>query len=165
MKILDNLQVRQKIKRMAIEIIEKNYDEKEIYLAGINNNGMRFANGLCDILKGMSDIQFHKIQIKLNPANPISEEITIGHDLDNLQNKVIIVIDDVANSGRTIFYATKPLLNILPKKVQVAVLVDRKHKSFPVNVDYVGLSLATTSQENIDVNLKAKNKYQVDLTE
>ncbi|MEL6989936.1 MAG: phosphoribosyltransferase family protein, partial [Bacteroidota bacterium] len=62
-------------------------------------------------------------------------------------------VDDVANTGRTIFYAFKPLFEILPKKIEVAVLVDRKHKSFPIKVDYVGLSLATTIQENIDVQI------------
>lgn len=165
MKVLNNLQVIQKIKRMAIEIIEKNYAEKEIYLAGINNNGLRFATELKDKLQSLSDITFHIIPIKLNPADPISEEVSIGEDLKNLHNKVIIIIDDVANSGRTIFYAMKPLLDVVPKKVQVAVLVDRKHKSFPIHVDYVGLSLATTSKENIDVKLKSKSKYQVDLTE
>ena len=165
MKILDNLQVNQKIKRMAIEIIEKNYAEKEIYLAGINNNGLRFAEGLHSVIKDLSDITFHIIPIKLNPADPISEDISIGEELKKLHDKVVILVDDVANSGRTIFYAFKPLLTIVPKKVQVAVLIDRKHKSFPIHVDYVGLSLATTAKENIDVSLKTKNKYQVDLNE
>ena len=66
---------------------------------------------------------------------------------------MVVIVDDVANTGRTIFYACKPLLETLPKKIEVAVLVDRKHKSFPVKVDYVGLSLATTLKEDIDVQL------------
>ena len=71
-------------------------------------------------------------------------------------NKVIIIVDDVANTGRTIFYAIKPLLDILPKKVEVAVLVDRTHKAFPIRVDYYGISLATTLRENIDVQIVGK---------
>ena len=67
----------------------------------------------------------------------------------------------MANTGRTIFYAIKPFLDVLPGKVEVAVLVDRKHKSFPVKVDYMGLSLATTLQENISVNLSEKDNYSV----
>ncbi|MEM9823754.1 MAG: phosphoribosyltransferase family protein, partial [Bacteroidota bacterium] len=97
----------------------------------------------------------------LSPANPREKEIEIEMPLKQLVNKVIIIVDDVANTGRTIFYATKPLLTILPKKVEVAVLVDRKHKSFPIKVDYVGLSLATTMGENIDVKIKDPNEQVV----
>ena len=80
---------------------------------------------------------------------------------EELRDKVIIVVDDVANTGRTIFYAIKPLLNVLPRKVEVAVLVDRKHKSFPVHVDYVGMSLNTTLQENIDVHIDSPEEWAV----
>jgi len=94
-------------------------------------------------------------------ANPISEEITLDIDISELKNKCLILVDDVANTGRTLFYACKPLMEIVPKKLEVAVLVDRKHKSFPIEVDYVGLSLATTAQENIDVNLKSVKSQEV----
>jgi pyrimidine operon attenuation protein/uracil phosphoribosyltransferase len=66
---------------------------------------------------------------------------------------VVIVIDDVADTGRTAYYALRPLLDVLCKKVEIAVLVDRKHKSFPAQPDYVGMSLATTLQQTIDVRL------------
>jgi pyrimidine operon attenuation protein/uracil phosphoribosyltransferase len=59
------------------------------------------------------------------------------------------------------FYACKPLMNILPKKIETAVLVDRQHKSFPIKVDYVGLSLATTLKENIDVEIKDAGEFAV----
>jgi pyrimidine operon attenuation protein/uracil phosphoribosyltransferase len=60
----------------------------------------------------------------------------------------------VANTGRTIFYAVQPLLKVLPAKVEVAVLVDRKHKSFPIKADYVGLSLYTTLKDHILVEIR-----------
>jgi pyrimidine operon attenuation protein/uracil phosphoribosyltransferase len=78
-----------------------------------------------------------------------------------LQGKAIIVVDDVANTGRTLFYAIKPLLDILPKKIETAVLVDRKHKAFPIAITYYGLSLATTLQEHIDVKLEESSVYLV----
>jgi pyrimidine operon attenuation protein / uracil phosphoribosyltransferase len=78
-----------------------------------------------------------------------------------VKDKVVILIDDVANTGRTIFYAIRPLLDVLPKKVEVAVLVDRKHKSFPIQPDYVGLSLATTLKENIDVQIRETADWSV----
>jgi pyrimidine operon attenuation protein/uracil phosphoribosyltransferase len=81
--------------------------------------------------------------------------------IKEVKNKVIILIDDVANTGRTIFYATKPLMEVMPKKIEVAVLVDRKHKSFPIRVDYVGLSLATTVKEHIDVQIRGVEEVAV----
>ena len=152
-KLLDEKQIKQKIRRLAIEIMEQNFGEKEIILAGINNNGVGFAKMILKHLKKLSDTRFTLSCIKLSPANPLESEISIDLPDKALKNKVIIIVDDVANTGRTIFYAYKPLLNLLPKKVEVAVLVDRKHKSFPVKVDYMGLSLATTLHENIDVQI------------
>ena len=80
-----------------------------------------------------------------------------------MKNKVIVIVDDVANTGRTIFYAVKPLLETLPKKVEVAVLIDRTHKSFPIRVDYCGLSLATTLLEDIDVKIRNVDAFSVEL--
>jgi pyrimidine operon attenuation protein/uracil phosphoribosyltransferase len=74
------------------------------------------------------------------------------------------VVDDVANTGRTVFYACKPILETLPKKLETVVLVDRMHKSFPIKVDYVGISLATTLMENIDVRISDKEEMSVYLT-
>ncbi len=157
MKILNEKQIAQKIKRLAIEILENNYSAKEIVLAGINNNGKHFAKLLHDQLLEIGKVPVTLTSIKLNPADPLSDPITIDWPVKKLRKRPIIVVDDVANTGRTIFFALKPLFEILPKKVEVAVLVDRKHKSFPIKVDYVGLSLATTLKENIDVQLKGKD--------
>ena len=157
MKLLDKKQIAQKIQRLAYEILEQHYNESAIILAGINNNGMGFAKLLHKKLLSLSDMQIQLTRIRLSPADPLSTEVIIEMPEAELADQVIIVVDDVANTGRTIFYACKPLMNILPKKVEVAVLVDRKHKSFPIKVDYVGLSLATTLHENIDVQiLKSK---------
>ncbi|GLR18303.1 phosphoribosyltransferase family protein [Portibacter lacus] len=163
MNVLDNVQVQQKIKRVAIEILEYNFDEKEIILLGMNNNGYTLA----ELLKAeMALIYPNPISIRritLDPKYPNKEEAIIEEGVQNLKGKVIIIIDDVANTGRSLFYAFKPLLNILPKRVQVMVLVNRKHKSFPVKVDYMGLELATTVKEHIKVDIKNKGNYSVDL--
>ena len=154
MKILNERQIRQKIQRLAIEILERNLEEEVIIFAGINNKGMAFAQLLIDNLQAITGKTLLLTNVRLNPANPLSEPITIGLPLKDLHNQVIIVVDDVANTGRTLFYACKPLLDALPKRLEVAVLVDRKHKSFPIQPDYLGLSLATTLKENIEVNIK-----------
>ncbi len=151
MKLLDEQQIKQKIKRLAIEIMEHNYGEPLI-LAGINNAGLHFAEQLLSHLQEINPVKIGLTQIRLSPAKPLDQDVEIDLPPKELKGKNIIIVDDVANTGRTIFYAVKPLLDILPNKVEVAVLVDRKHKSFPIKVDYVGMSLATTVQENINVN-------------
>ncbi len=153
MKLLSNTQIAQKINRLAIEILEHNYTEKSIVLAGINNNGLGFAKLIKRAINKISNVEIILANISLNPAKPTKDDVSIDLADSDLKNKVVIVVDDVANTGRTIFYAFKPFLDILTKKVEVAVLVDRKHKSYPIKVDYVGLSLATTLKDNIKVNL------------
>ncbi len=154
MKILNERQISQKIKRLAIEILEHNFGEPELILAGINNNGMVFSELLMQELTKISNIPITVTRIKLNPANPIKSDIILEMPPEQVHNKVLIIVDDVANTGRTIFYAIKPILEVLPKKVEVAVLIDRSHKSFPIRVDYYGLSLATTLKNNIDVQIR-----------
>ncbi|MBL7810094.1 MAG: phosphoribosyltransferase [Saprospiraceae bacterium] len=156
MQILTDRQIRQKIRRIAIEILERNYGEPEIILAGLNNNGLGFARLLLAELEavGSSNTSFTLTRIRLNPANPVEYEPEVELPDEALKNKSILIVDDVANTGRTIFYAVQPLLHVLPKKVEVAVLVDRQHKSFPIKADYVGLSLATTLLNDIDVQIR-----------
>lgn len=155
MQILDEHRIQQKIKRIAIEMLENNFGEKELILAGLNNNGLRFAELLLAALKPLTPagMKISLTRIRLNPANPIDYEPFIEIPAESLRGKSVVIVDDVANTGRTVFYAIQPLLKVIPKKVEVAVLVDRKHKSFPIKADYVGLSLATTFLENIEVKL------------
>jgi pyrimidine operon attenuation protein/uracil phosphoribosyltransferase len=156
MKILDQVQIRQKIKRLAIEILENNFEEKSIILIGINNNGTGFAGHLMKELKKITDISISLFTVRLNPAAPLSSPVEINTPIETLKGKSIIIIDDVANTGRTIFYACKPIMDILPKKLEVAVLIDRKHKTFPIYPKYVGLSLATTLKEDIELQINAE---------
>ncbi|NRB62724.1 MAG: phosphoribosyltransferase [Saprospiraceae bacterium] len=153
MIILNQHQIEQKIHRLAIEILESNYGENEIILLGINNRGYRFAEMLLDRLQYISDISLSLHHLTISPQNPLQDPITIDRPLSEMNAKTVMVIDDVANTGRTLFYACKPLMDILPKRLETVVLVDRKHKSFPIRVDYVGLSLATTLKEDIDVHI------------
>ena len=161
MKILDDKQIRQKIKRLTIQILENNFDRSEIILIGINNNGVEMANLLMKELVERTDIPITLTRIRLNPAAPANNPIILEMPVEELTGKAVILVDDVANTGRTIFYAIKPLLEVVPAKVEVAVLVDRKHKSFPIQSDYVGLSLATTLREHIDVKIRDVDEMAV----
>lgn len=153
MKILNHKQIHQKIQRLAIEILENNYKENEIILLGINRTGMKFAESLHKRLQEISEISFRLGNIKINPKDPLSQDILTDIPLEELNGKTIVVVDDVANTGRTLFYACKPIMDILPAKLETAVLANRTHKNFPISVSYVGLSLATTMKDHIKVEI------------
>ncbi len=154
MKLLTHRQIVQKIERLAIEILERNTEESELVMLGVNNRGMRLAELLHEQITTLSSSPIHLTSIRLSPANPLATEIVVGKPVAALADRPLLIVDDVANTGRTLHYATKPLLEILPKKIEIAVMVDRKHKSFPIRPDYVGLELATTLMENIDVQFE-----------
>lgn len=153
MQLLDSQQIRQKAQRLAIEILERNYGETELILIGVNDNGRAFAAMLLEALSAQGQLSLRLANIRLNPASPLDAPITVDLPAAELAGKTLIVCDDVANTGRTLFYAMRPLLEVLAKKVEVAVLIDRNHKSFPIQPDYFGLALATTLQQNIEVKL------------
>ncbi len=163
MKILDHEAVAQKIKRLAYQIAEQNHGGEPLYLLGINNNGKRFAGLLEREIKNTNTISVIPGHIRLNPAAPADSSVEIDLSLEELNGKPILIIDDVANTGRTLFYAFSALMKCLPGKVQVGVLVDRQHKHFPVQVDYVGLSLATTLKDHIVVDIETPGRYSVHL--
>jgi len=164
MQILQHQQIEQIVKRIAIEILEQNIDEKEIIFAGINNNGIHLAQLLMNELLNISKLNLTLTRITVNPAAPLDQEILLEIPAKQLSKKVLIIVDDVANTGRTLFYAFQPLLETMMKKVEIAVLVNRMHKSFPISVDYKGIELATTLQQNIEVvfsDNKKKNLARV----
>jgi len=148
--ILDSLVAEKKLRRMALEIIEKNMDEKEIVLAGIRENGSVVAENIQKHLAEISSIKTELVFLSMDKKAP--KEVIVNKPLD-FNGKVIIVIDDVANSGKTLLYALKPFLEFHPRKIQTLVLVGRSHNSFPVRPDYVGLSVTTTMQEHINVEV------------
>ena len=161
MQILSEIQIKQKTKRLAIEILENNYGEEELFLLGINNNGLNFAKSMGLYMKRNSSVKINYVNLQVNAAQPLSEEVILNIEKEELIGKTLILVDDVANTGRTLFYAFKPLLDFIPKRIEIAVLVDRKHKNFPVSPTYVGLTLATTIAENIEVRLKSGDEKSV----
>lgn len=161
--ILNSKQIEQKINRIAYEIYENNYDEKEIIIAGISDNGYILAKRIAGVLEKISPIKHKMIDIKINKENPIAAEIQIALSNKDLKNKVIILIDDVLNSGKTLIFGAKPFLSASVKRLTTVVLVDRGHNRYPIKADFVGLSLSTTLQEHITVELK-KGKEAVYLS-
>nr|MBS0037957.1 phosphoribosyltransferase [Saprospiraceae bacterium] len=163
MKILNHQQIQQKIKRLAYQIVESNLSYKKLYLLGINNNGRRLAELIKIELRKIALLEVVQGNIRLNPANPLEANIEIDIPISELENQSVLITDDVANTGRTLFYGFSAVMQTLPRRIQVGVLIDRKHKNFPVKVDYVGMTLATTLKENIDVDLETEGEMSVNL--
>ena len=149
--ILSREVAQKKMRRMAYEILEHNLEEKEIILAGIRESGSVVAENIQRMFAEISSIKTELITLSLDKKNP--KEVLVSKSMD-FTGKVIIVIDDVSMSGKTLLYALKPFLDFYPKKIQTLVLVERSHTNFPVRPDYVGLSIASTLQEHIYVGVE-----------
>ncbi len=151
--VLDKEAIGRKMRRMALQIAEQNSDEKQLIIAGIAGNGEIVAKRLIENLEKIASFTTSFVQIQLNKKEPL--EVSLNPYTD-MNNKVVILVDDVANTGKTMLYALKPLLIVNPKKIQTLVLVERSHKLFPVQTDYAGLSIATTLQEHITVETEGE---------
>ncbi|MDX2196897.1 MAG: phosphoribosyltransferase family protein [Cytophagales bacterium] len=155
--ILSHQQVIQISQRMAFQIFENHYQEHEMVFAGIEDKGYLFAEAILQEYKAISpNTKVALINVTLDKFSPTQSDISLDSDISALQNKVVVLFDDVLNSGRTLAYSMKPFLNIPIKKLQIAVLVDRGHKSFPVSADYTGYELSTTLKEYIEVKFENK---------
>ncbi|MBC8112028.1 MAG: phosphoribosyltransferase, partial [Verrucomicrobia bacterium] len=109
-QILDRSQTMQKIKRIAFEIYENNFQEEEIILAGIWDRGYVMAQMLQTEISNITDIKTQLVKVNMDKFTPTQTEITLDCEPEFLQKKVIILIDDVLNSGRTLIYSLKPFL-------------------------------------------------------
>jgi pyrimidine operon attenuation protein / uracil phosphoribosyltransferase len=157
-KILDNIHIYQKIKRIAHQIYENNFEETELFLAGISGGGVQLAQLIAVDIRHISSIKVNLMTISLDKDNPHTNPIRFDIAPEKLQNQVIIVVDDVLNTGRTLAYSLSPFLGVKVKRVQVAVMVNRGHSSFPIQADYVGYALSTTLNEHISVVLEKDNE-------
>ena len=151
--ILTNDQVTKKVKRIAFEIYENNFKEKELVFAGIETQGHKLAHLLKLALQEITDIKVTLIQINLDKFAPTQSDISLSCDVADLKNKVIILIDDVLSTGRTLAYSLKPFLSIKVKRIETAVLVNRSHTQFPMSSNYTGYELATSIKEHVEVHL------------
>lgn len=151
--ILKEKQVSQMIKRIAYEIFERNFQEQEMVIAGIEEKGYLFARLLIAELEKVSPFKLTLVKVSLEKFLHSQSEITLDIDAVKLKNKCIVLTDDVLNTGRTLAYSLKPFLNNDIRKLEIAILVNRGHKLFPVSADYFGYELSTTLKEHIEVIL------------
>lgn len=153
--ILNKKQIQQKIDRMAYQILEDNLNETELIMAGIIDRGYTIAKRLKKVLESISGIKVTLMKIELNKdSTHLQSNTDVAINLAS--NKVVILVDDVLNSGRTLAYGLGIFLDIPLKKLRTLVLIDRSHRIFPISPDYTGLELATILKEHVDVVLDEK---------
>ncbi len=154
--ILTDLQIRQKTKRIAYQIYELNYNEKEIVIAGISNNGYLFAKQIVKELKEISGLKIKLCEVIIDKKNPLNL-VKTNLESKEYENKSLVLVDDVLNSGTTLMYGVKHFLEVSLKCFKTAVLVDRNHKKYPVKADFKGISLSTSLQEHVIVDFENNN--------
>ena len=162
--ILNNEKIQHKINRIAHEINEQVYGEDLIYLVGIKEQGADFAKKLLDVFKLIGiEKRFKYVELSINKQDPMSEIPELSIERDLLSNQCVILIDDVLNSGKTLMYAANYILHSPIRRLITTVLVERKHRIFPIRADIVGFSLSTTLEEHISVSLE-KGKETITLS-
>jgi len=161
-QILSKQQIQQKLNRMAWQIFEANYQESVIIIAGINGNGFLIAQRLTAIIKEISDINILLTEIKINKKEPFNSPIELSLKETDYVDKVVILVDDVLNSGKTMIYGVKHFLNVPVKKINTTALIDRKHPRFPIRTDYAGLVLSTSIKDHVAVELEANEGVYIE---
>jgi len=151
--ILNASQVDQKIRRMAFEMHENNWKEKEIVLAGIDGQGYLLAELLVKSLKAVSPLVPRLAKVSLDKFSPLQSEVKLDCPLTEVKKKCVVLIDDVLNTGRTLAYGMKPFLLTEVKKIEVAVLINRSHTLYPILPQYTGYELSTTLNDHVEVKL------------
>ncbi|MDB4495876.1 phosphoribosyltransferase family protein [Flavobacteriaceae bacterium] len=154
--ILNHIQINQKIKRIAYQIYEANSSEKEVIIAGIQGNGFYFSKLLAKTLDKISSLKIILCEVYIDKKNPLNKITTSIKTID-YENKPIVLVDDVLNSGTTLMYGIKHFLDVPLKRFKTAVLVNRNHKKYPVKADFKGISLSTSINEHVEVVFDKKN--------
>jgi pyrimidine operon attenuation protein/uracil phosphoribosyltransferase len=157
--VLDEQDISRALTRITHEILERNRDSAGLVLLGIPTRGVHLARRIAQrmsdvedraISAGALDITMYRDDLRLKPARAL-EHTEIPDDIDG---KVVVLIDDVLFSGRTIRAALDALGELgRPRAVQLAVLIDRGHRELPIRADFVGKNLPTSLAEKVKVRL------------
>ncbi len=157
--ILDEAQILQKIKRMAYEIFERHFNEKNLIVVGIFEQGYHLAELLTEELSSIAPFKVILVKMQIDKQNPVNSEVTLDIEKEKFDGAPVLLVDDVLNTGKTMAYCLRPFLNRDIDGLEIAVLVNRSHKQFPISANYQGYELATTINEHIEVVLDHKKKY------
>lgn len=160
-QILDREGVRRSLTRIAHEIIEHNRGINNLVLVGIRRRGVPLAERLAKLIKGIEgrqvpvgilDITLYRDDLSTLAYQPLVRSTEIPFPISG---KMVVLVDDVIYTGRTIRAALDALIDLgRPKLIQLAVLVDRGHRELPIRADYVGKNVPTSRKEEVSVRLQ-----------
>ena len=151
--ILNHTEIALKLDRIAWHILEEHHGESKLAVIGLHDRGSILAKLIIERLQKFGDTKIEYSDIHIDKSSPFTNDVI----LDNskiIKNTSVILIDDVLNSGKTMSAAIKEIINFHPKTIKVAVLANRDHHKFPVQANFVGISLATTLKEHISFQIK-----------
>ena len=155
--VLEHDRIQRKLRRIAFRIYEDNVHETSLVLVGVAPRGAKLAARLKAHLEEISPLKVELHELVLDKDAPVKAPAKIGKGDVDLDGRVVILVDDVLMSGRTLMYAAAHLVGSPLKRLITVVLVDRLHRTFPIRADIVGLTLSTTLQEHISVELGKKD--------
>ncbi|ASV28975.1 phosphoribosyltransferase domain-containing protein [Maribacter cobaltidurans] len=156
-QILTHQQIQHKIERIAYQIYEANVFENEIIVAGIEGGGLLFAKKIIMVLKKITKAEITLCKVMMDKKDPLKSGVSTSIPESEYENKSVVLVDDVLNSGTTLIYGVYHFLKTPLKQLKTAVLVNRNHKKYPVKADYKGISLSTSLQEHVNVVFEPKN--------
>ena len=149
-EILGSEAIAHKVQRLAWDLYDRHSKAEQLYVVGIQGNGYWLAQQLVGKLNAISDIKIELMELALDKSDPKPADMQI--DLPSSAH--VALVDDVLNSGRTLLWAVIKLMEFHPQQLSTTVLVDRSHKRYPVKADIKGLSLSTTLQETVKLNVE-----------
>ena len=156
--ILDHHDVENKIKRISLEILEDNIDQKELIFFGVSKNGKIIAKKIINLISEHSEIDFEMVgvEIDLYSLNHLKFEKDF-----TVNSKSVIIVSDVSQSARTLQLIISGLMSLDPVKIKTAVMINRDHSLFPVKIDFSGLNLSTSVNEHVDVKVNKNEEFTV----
>jgi pyrimidine operon attenuation protein/uracil phosphoribosyltransferase len=172
-RLMSASEVERTLVRLAHEIVEKSNGSTDLVLVGIKRRGVPLAERLGKLISGiekravetgMLDIQFYRDDLTTADIRPVVTPGAIGIDIEG---RDVVICDDVLYTGRTVRAALDALFDHgRPRRVQLAVLIDRGHRELPIEATYIGKHVPTSSREIIEVKFQeVDNDEQVLLVE
>ena len=156
--ILDCLDVENKIKRISLEILEDNIDQKKLIFFGVSKNGKIIAKKIIDFINQNSKIESELVGVEINSNSNRS----LAFDKEfKAQNLSLVIVSDVSQSARTLQIIISNLILKNPFKIKTAVMVNRDHSLFPVKINFSGLNLSTSVNEHVDVEVNKDEEFTV----
>lgn len=159
-EIMDESGIMRAVTRIAHEIIEKNKGVDNVHLIGIQRRGVPLAKMIAakirevenkEVPVGILDITFYRDDLSMLSEHPVIKGTEINF---SVQDKIIVLVDDVLFTGRTARSAIDAIMDIgRPKMIQLAILIDRGHRELPIRADYVGKNVPTSKTEMVNVKL------------